>query len=455
MRFAINLMIIIVLALTSLAAARESQALLKIENLLVTIRISRGNILFPDEYFNYKQQYDNLKAAAVGDSLSESQMGDAEALLSKLRDLYSDAEKVLPYFTSVLETREQAIGSSAEDFAPDYYQKAQDELEQLALRFRKSVPEKSEQQIAQLLNLYHQAQFEAIRNKLLGEVRILIQESKDMDAEKYAPRTYALVNDLFTDVENILKKNNYNNPDLQEKSSRLLAESQHLLYLVQVAQRINRNEADFEEWVLQLETSVNELAAQLNYQPQYSEGITPVLENVKRSVEEVQAENQRLKGQNAQLADSMAQMRQEINRIKNQLGEQQRVSQKIESLKRNLAGNGINIFQEGNDLILHLGGVRFQPGRIQVNDGYQAVLEKMGQAIQTFAGQPVVVRLSQASGGNLEYSKSLAEVRAKGVALIVQSAGYIQDRNIRSEVVLLKDEPDNRDVVIDLVIGLN
>ncbi len=455
MRFAANLMIIILLALTSLAAARESQALLKIENLLVTIRISRGNVLFPDEYFNYKQQYDNLKAGAVGDSLNEPQMGDAEALLSKLRDLYNDAEKVLPYFTSVLEAREQAIGSGAEDFAPDYFSKAQDELEQLGQRYRKNVPEKSGRQITQLLNLYRQAQFEAIRNKLLGEVRILIQESKDMDAEKYAPRTYALVNDLLTDVENILKKNNFNDPDLQEKSSRLLAESQHLLYLVQVAQRINRNEADFEEWVLQLETSVNELAAQLNYQPQYSEGITSVLENVKKSVEEVQAENQRLKGQNAQLTDSLVQMRQEINRIKNQMGEQQRVSQKIESLKRSLAGNGINIFQEGNDLILHLGGVRFQPGRIQVNDGYQAVLEKMGQAIQTFAGQPVVVRLSQASGGNPEYSKSLAEVRAKGVALIVQSAGYIQDRNIRSEVVLLKDEPDNRDVVIDLIVALN
>jgi len=278
----------------SLSFAQEKKEFTHIEELMGAIRAARGDVLYKDQFFKLKKLYEELKEQTSGRLLTEAEKRDVEEITTQLRQLREDAERVRPFLSSVLTARDEALLNDAADFAPDYFNEAEKELKKVAEKLRKENPEKVQSDIEQTFRLYRQAHFQSIRNKLLGEVRILIQESKDLDAEKLAPRTLNLVYELLHEVENILDKKQFTDPTLQEKATLLASESQHLLYLVQLTRWVKRDETALEEFVLKLEEAVRRLANLFDYNPQFYDGIEPVLANIEISVKALQEERDTL-----------------------------------------------------------------------------------------------------------------------------------------------------------------
>lgn len=434
--------------------AQNDSALQQAEDLLISIRLNRGDVLFSDDFFKFKEQFENFKQQGGGALLTEPQTEALHQLLADLTALEAAAKQARPYFSGVLEAREKAIASGAEDFASELFRKAENRLKEAAHQFREESASEVQGNLNTLSNLYLQAEVEAFRNKLLSEVRILVEESKNLGAEKYAPSTFAIVMELLTDVENILKKNQFNDPTLQEKAARLSEESQHLLYLVQLARRLERKDTALEELVLKLENSVKQLAELLDYQPQFSDGIFPVLENIKLSVEELKTENQLLIEKNEALADSLERMREKLAQLDNRLNKQKDLSERIQKLKEKLAGTDIRVMKQNKEVIIRMNGIRFPPGKIYIGDSYQQKLKQIGDALRIFPEFSILVRLGQAAGRSPEYSQSLADQRARAVALFLQTTAFIPDDRIRSQGVILKNSMNSGFAVIDIVVDM-
>jgi outer membrane protein OmpA-like peptidoglycan-associated protein len=427
----------------------------KIDEIIIDIRSSFGDILYSDQYFELKQIYQNLKERTKGRDLTEIENRDANEIFSKFEKIKSDAETSRPYLSSVLKAREEALANNSEDFAPVEFQKAENELRDIANRLRSENPARVENKIIESFQLFRQAQFQAIRNKLLSEVRILVRESQDLEADKLTPRTLNLVLELLQDVENILDRKEFNDPSLQDKAVQLSAESQHLLYLVQITRRVQRDDAALEDFLLKLEDSVRKIALLLNYDPQFSDGISSVLSDIQSSIRGLQEENFRLSEANQFLKDSLLEKNNEIINLKNNLADKDDFAKKVELLQNKVHEYGVSVWQQGNEIILRLTEIQFEPGKITMTDEVKFVLEIIGRSIREFPNSKILVRIGQEAVGNTDYNISLALQRAKSAALILQSAGYIADGRLHSEGILLPKSSPNRSAILEIIINMN
>jgi len=134
-----------------------------------------------------------------------------------------------------------------------------------------------------------------------------------------------------------------------------------------------------------------------------------------------------------------------MNRNKN-------LTNKVENLRESLSSYGIKVIENHNHITFRLNGVEFPPGKTQVDATGRSKLKKIAEAIRLFPSTQILIRLGQSSSGNLQYNKSMAEQRAKAVALIVQSEGFIKDERIRSEGIILENELNTGHAIIDVIV---
>jgi OOP family OmpA-OmpF porin len=434
---------------------QEISPILEIEKLIISVRSRYGDVLYAEDFFKLKQLFEELKSQVEGRDMTDIEKREALEIAQALEKIGSAAEKSRPYLSEILHAREEAIANSSEDFAPEQFQKAEEALHKLAEIFEEDMPENAERQISEDLLLYRQAQYQAIRNKLLSEVRILLRESKDLGAQKLAPKTLILVSELLQEVEQILDQKLFNDPSLPEKAARLSAESQHLLNLVQIARRVERDISALEEFILNLEEKIREITTLLDYNPEFFDGISPVLDDIYSSIAELKSENARLFEQNRLLEDSLQAKNEILFELQQKLEKKEDLAQKIARLQNNVDDYGVAVWQQGKEIILRLRGIQFEPGKITVDDELKTVLEIIGRSIQEFSNNNMVVRIGQVAVGNQDYNISLALQRAKSVALILQTAGFIPENRLRSEGILLSPSSEPQYAILEIIIDMN
>ncbi len=426
----------------------------QIQEIIISIKLNRGDVLFFDRFSQYKAEYERLKIISNERDVTPVEESDLSQLVNLFEEILKDTEYLKPYLNGILEVREEALLNSAKDYAPELFEKADNDLQKLASEFLLKIPSGIESKMNEVAILYRQAEFEALRNKLLSEVRILFEESKDLEAEKLAPQSYNKVNNLIREVEIILQEKNYEDYSLNEKAAQLLQESQHLLHLVQLARRMNHDQTAFEQYILELEKSVSKLGEILKVEPRFDNGIKDFLEKVEISTQELRNENQSLKKNNEILVDSLNKLSQEIRYLETELDRKRNFTEKVDNISTLLSDYGIKVIENHDNIVLRLNGVEFPPGKMQIDEGARIKLQKIGESLHHFPSSSINVRLGQSAGGNAQYSKTLAEQRAKVVALIIQSAGYLKDDRIRSEGILIDDNLNPGHIIIDVIVEL-
>jgi len=451
----IRIFLTLFLLFMQIGITQESVDFPMVDEMIISIRLNRGDILFSEKFSKYLEGYNRLKTVRDQRELNETEKMDLLRVYQLFDDLNTKSELIKPYLSSILEARDKALYHAANDFAPEIFNKAEKNFQELTTKFANKAQTQSDESVNKVILLYREAEFEAVRNKLLSEVRILITEAKDLGAEKYTPRSYQRVNELFDEVDRILSKRQYDDPSLGQKAANLLEESKHLLYLVQLAQQLNRDDAGFEEYILALEVSLNKLETMLNLTVSSSNGVKKGLDNVSLAVEELQGELNRQRTINETLLDSISVLSEQVAVLKMHLGENQNIQRKIENLKSQLTPHNIKVMQQNGYILLRANGLQFPLGKLQISPEEKRRLEKIGESLRAFPNELIVVRIGQAATGNAEYNQRLAEQRAQAVALIIQDAGYIQDARISSEAILLENSRDTGHAIVDVIIHLS
>ncbi|MCK5453931.1 MAG: OmpA family protein [Calditrichia bacterium] len=434
--------------------AQESADFPQVEELIISIRLNRGDILFSEKFNKYLDGFNRLKSVQEQRDLTETERLDLALLNQLFGDLNKRSELLKPYMSSILEARDKALYHAADDFAPELFRAAEKNLQKLTEKFTNNSQTKTGEAISEAILLYREAEFDAVRNKLLSEVRILITEAKDLKAEKYTPRSYKKVNELFEEVENILAARQFDDPTLGQKAADLLEESKHLLYIIQLAQQLNREDAAFEDYLLSLEDAVENLNNILAISSFSANGMERALINIGQSIEDLQAKLNQQRTINENLLDSLTILSEKIAVLKIRLGESQNIQRKLENLKAELSPQGIKVMHQDGYILLRANGLQFPLGRLQISPEEKIRLESIGESLRAFPSAQIVVRVGQTTAGNAEYSQKLAEQRAQAVTLVIQSVGYIQDSRIRSEAVLLDNNRETGHAIVDVIISL-
>ena len=448
------ILMIFLLGVLLLLPAQEPLEIGQIEELTLSIHQSSGDILFPKKFNEYFDQFRKIKDLSLQRPLSDVEKSDLKNLYQLFEELSRQTDRIKPYVISILEARDDALANEANDFSPQPFQRADKSLQELAEKFEKKIPGNSQELINRCIQLYKEAEFEAVRNKLLSEVRILLQESQELDAEKVAPQSLNKVNSLLVEVEEILNARRYNDPTLSEKAAQLLEESKHLLFIVQQNQQLRRENAAFENYSLQLEQTTGRIAGLLQIDSSFSNGVQQVLKNIELSLQDLQNELQRQKDQNQLLQDSIARITEEMESMRIKLVKDQVISEKVEELKTQLSPLNVKVVYQEHQVILRLNSLQFPLGKLQPTEDDQNRLQKIGEALRTFPLESALIRLIQKPGGNAQYNQNLAEQRAASVAFIIQNSSYLPDFQVRAEGLVRENQMNSGNALLEILIEL-
>lgn len=447
--------IIILIGIAQNVSAQSELQITQISDLIISVRLNRGDVFYPKKFDKYKSVFERYKIKRENENLSEADLSKLEELKNNLNALNKQAELIKPYFTLLLEARDDALANGAMDFAPQTFQTAEEGLLKLVGKFSNKVPNNSENRINEVLNKYRRALFEAIRNNLLSEVRILIKESEDLDAQKYAPKTYHLVKNLMEEVDLILKNQEFENPELKTKVTQLSEESLHLLNIVQLAQKIKSRDEAFEEYLIEIEDELRLVSEPTSFKPKFSQGLKSTIDHLGSSIQEQQELQEYLSERVQMLSDSLKKLQQENRKLKGNLRTREDIKKDLQTLSQELTPLGVKILPDNNHVVLRLNGIKFDFGKIQINERSKSILERIGQTIRSMPAKKILISLGQSAGGNFQYSKSLAEQRAEAVALVIQTSSFYPDQKISSEGVIINSSLDTGHAVVDIILDWN
>ncbi len=383
------------------------QNLQSLERLLVEFKENAGDILYPTVYQNLVSEL-----AALREPGSDPSSAEGHAILNRLHHELSGwmeiARHAQKFFSDVLDARQRALSLNAENLSRGAFLQAEVQLQLAAEHFRR---QKNSDAAAKAKALYQRAEREAIRDHLLGEVRILLHESTELGAEEFTPKLYQQTRTLLQEVESMVFGKRRQHLELSRKSRMLRADARKLLFMVQVISPLYQHKSNAETFLSGLLDQLKLLGNTLETPLDFDKGFTGLFTDIHAAVENLRQENHLLAERNARLEEDNLQLETHLLSYKSLSEQQQFLEQRVNRVKSLLKGR---VEERTGFLAIRVDSVEFV-GESSLPPEATRNLNRVLQVLRDFAQHPIIVRyLVDADTGVLR-QQQLATARATAV----------------------------------------
>lgn len=421
---------IFLLVLLSLASlfGQPDVSLGKIQSLMAGLQAQQAAIFFPTEFQKFQDQVEELQNSP--DNFEwESHINKIQNLEQDLENWLSTIQNVRRFLKGPLIARERAIQIGAEEFASDFFTEGETRLRTSAEHYRTGKLSQASDLSMKAEEAYRRAEFQTIRNNLLGEARISIQESIDLQAEKFTPHSYRHTQKLLVEVDSLIDRDRFDDLQLSQKSRDLYSSAKHLLYLTRIVNAIHQTPENAESFILALEAKLTALADQLGETLQREANPDAILAKIQIAVQNLKQEKDQLEKRNQRLELEKRELERELFKNKS-LGDQRMyLDGKIKRVKVMLDGN---VERQDRFLTLRIEPFAFTNMGQSINSTDPEQLSKLLDALSEFPGYPLLMRYFQPEAQPAAYNQTLANNRAEAIKDYLKSHLLFSDTAIQA-----------------------
>lgn len=400
-----------------------------IEELLTEVQTKQGNILSPNTYRDasntYKQAQESFKE---GGELKDLQEKLAE-VRTNLQRCLEVAEAGNSIFATTLKARDDALKANAPEHAPKLFDEAEKKFNSAAKKLERNDVKGAKHEVPEIDELYRNAELNAIKVSIIGNVRNLMEEAREVEAHKYTPITYANAQKLLTEAENILNSNRRSEASAQEKAEAAENEAKHAIYLTRQIKWLKKNEKEWENYIVGKEVLIENIAQELGFTPTFDEGMDKPLNAIARIVRTLQEEKhnllQEVKEKNKEIERLHAELqeyRKKEEGLQAELEEQQyklemkrKREQRVKAIEDMFSPQEAVVLRQGNDLIIRLIGLTFPSGKETIRPEFFGLLATVQRAIRKFPNERLTIEGHTDSVGDDRYNENLSYKRAQAV----------------------------------------
>ncbi len=414
------------------------------DKLLDQIQAEQANLLSPDNFKNALSKYQRASDAFQ----QKKAIQDIEEKLAEVRLLLNKCLEIAKFghvtFETTLQAREDALKANAPEFARKQYEDAETEFVDAAKKLERNDVREAKQKVPGIDNLYRQAELAAIKVSIIGNVKNLMRDVNEVEAEKYAPITSANALRLLNEAEAILNSNRRSESSAREKAEAAEIEARHAIFLTREIRRLRKNEKEWENFLLDREAIVAEIAKTLGFEAHFDEGldkplksilkISDILQNEKMDLllevsekntqitaleKELQIFREKERGLQAELQDK--QFRLEMKRRREEL---------VSSLENMFASHEAVVLRKGDDIIIRLIGLTFPSGKAIIQPELFSLLATVQRALRKFPNAPLTIEGHTDATGDDRYNESLSYERAMAVKQYLVANMGLEDHRI-------------------------
>ncbi|MFQ5650385.1 MAG: OmpA family protein [bacterium] len=399
------------------------------DRLLATVQSEQANLFSPTNYKNaMSKYYEASKDFQRGKNLNTIQ-GKLSEVRTYLNKCLQIAKRGSVTFGTTIKAREDALRANAPEYAKNLYNKAESEFISAAKKLERNDVKGAKKRLPQIDDLYRQAELNAIKVSIIGNVRNLMREAKEIEANKYTPITYANALKLLNESEAILNSNRRSESSAKEKAEKAEFEAKHAIFLTRQIKRLKKNEREWENFILDREVIIEDIAKELGFEAYFDEGMQKPLNGILKiaaslqlekrellsEVKEKDAEIQRLNQELQSYHEKEQGLQAELREKQYKLEMKRRREERIKSVEEMFASREAVVLRKGNDLIIRLIGLTFPSGKATIRPEFFSLLTTVQRAIRKFPNAPFSIEGHTDSVGDDRYNENLSYERAQAV----------------------------------------
>jgi len=366
----------------------------------------------------YNKAVQNFKDANEYWAKNESSRDIREKLTEAQRNCSRALEVVKVAKISLKEpikAREDALKVEANVYAKEIFDNAEEKFADATREVEKDDLYDARDRGSEAEELYRQAELKSIKDKIIGEARLLIQQADENDVEEYAPQTINRAKTLLNEVEDLLTYNRYAAEDAGAKARECIYEARHALFLAQEIKGLKKDEKNWEKLILQYEDILTGFAKQFNESPAYESGMKDAIALITAKIEEMQNENKELLSENTLLKNEYTAVKEQATSSSAELAKKQEREAKFQKVKSMFSEREATVVFDGENLTVRLHGLTFPSGQAVIQPEYFSLLTKVQEAIKLFPDRHLLIEGHTDSRGNPQTNKRLSEERAQAV----------------------------------------
>ncbi len=437
-----SLMLVVLLALCSnlsFAAMEELKEPLfeEASAALRAANTANGAILAPNAYKEGAELYRRAeKTLADGGSL-ESIRRDLSRATKQFQKSAKSSAVADAAFGGTLQARADAANAEAATYAPDAWLAAETKFADATTSMEKGRKRSAERSGEQALELFRQAELDAIKANYLNETRALLEKADDIKAERWAPKSFADGSRLLTEAETALNKDRYDTDRPRSLAQQAKHSAKHAIYVSRMADAIDDNDTNLEDLLLAWEASIGKLAAQVDVPVHFDNGQEQAVSTIQSAVVNLQSQialqansiSERdeqinaLNGQVAQLQKNLGNKSEAAEALNQVLAQQERNRMRFATVENLFNVDQANVLRKGNTVIVRMIGLTFDSGAASLKSEHDQVLNLLNQAIAEFPGATVVIEGHTDSFGSDKTNLALSQQRAEAVEAYLVNQG--------------------------------
>lgn len=423
-------------------------------------------------------------------------LSEARASLEKAEKL-EDVGNVL--LRGAMEARGLALEANAPAFAAAEWDKAEKKIRDAGEQIEDGDQNDARSRASEAEQLYNAAEYQAIREDLIGNARQLRAAAIDAGANDRARVTLAHGDSLLGHAERILAEDRYRRAEAGQVA-RVAANA--FQRAARIARRANQVDDDtnrrVEALILDYEGWLAEIAQLVDLQPTFAEGPRTEVDEIATAITSLKEERRQLRDDVSRLEREFADAQRVVDSLTTQLvvqrdslgallaaetesfarqaaeearQRQQTASalrareerrQTIDEIRGMFSPEEAEVVVRGEELVIRMRGLNFRVGSAEVAPENFPLLTRVQRAMRRFPGAPVQVAGHTDSQGNEAYNQALSERRAQAVAAyliantewtedLVTAVGYGESQPVASNDTAAGRAQNRR---IDIIINM-
>ncbi len=451
-KFAMVFFLAVLLAASSAYAQRtKSMVFNKANEAMQNAKAMKADLLAPSEYakaLDYYQDAEKDFENKKGIEKVEKNLTEAVIYFKRSMDFSYSARIV---FANSLNAREDALSAGANIYAKELWLEAEEQFIEAAEQLEKGDRDDSYEESVEAIEIYRKAELSAIKTNLLAETRRLIEKADYMDVDKKAPKTLEKAKSLLSETEKELETNRYDMDYPRILAKQAKYEAKHAIYLYSTIEKIDDEDIEMEDVILNLENPLINIAEEVGFVAQFDEGFDKPENLIIDYISYLQATNSRLVMENSQQNNLIGHLHANIevlkkernalnNEFNNEISKRSAESKSkmlaIEAEKAELAkkidyqtkineqfdivNNIFNsseamVFRSGDNVIIRMHSFAFDVGKSEIKPANFDLLTKVQSAIKTFPKSQVIIEGYTDSFGSDALNLTLSQERSDAV----------------------------------------
>lgn len=346
----------------------------KTQEMLKEARAQQYDVLSPNNFTDAERSLNKaIKYRGSGKDTEKvlEQVAYSRAWLAKTNETAELSERLMK---DVTDARAGAMRAGANEIFPKDWKKAGNKLENITADIEKGNIKAAEKKGQDITQTYRDLERRSVSATFLGRADENIKAAVKDKADKQAPRTYAMAMGKYDNAQRIIIADPRNTAAIRRASEDATRESQRL---IDVNRRVDAGNS--EDLVLLAERQQKQIS-----------------------------------GLRRETATTARELR-ETERTNAELARRQTLLSKAERVRAELKPGEADVFTEGDRLMVRLKGLQFPNNQATLGPKNQALLKKVGSALQGLEVSKVRVEAHSDSTGNADRNLALSQRRAEAV----------------------------------------